>query len=610
MKSKILFPAFVVSVAALYLTWVFLPPSDADGAMQLRKFASLPVQESGRIMPFDTFARIRLLVLGHKAWVADVKHDKKGRTIFEKNEKAEPGQSRKVIEEKPMSQVAWALDTIVHNPLTNERRFIRIDNDQVLAWLKLDPNRHGLRFSLREFASNPQLIEEAKRIHEVGLNKEDKKDVKIAELNDKFGTVMRMVGLDDPHLIPPSAQARGNRSIRDVPWLSLLGAIEDQNATADPKALKYVKAILTEYHAGNIAGFNREVDAYRDYLNALDPTLLFPASVETLSNHFAPFYQCCILFGFVFLLACLSWMVWSEPLANAAFALGIFTVVVYTIALGVRIWMSGYAPVTNLYSSAIFIGWGAAILCLGLEAIIRNGIGCVLAAVTAFLALIVAINLVDGDTMGKLVAVLESNFWLSTHVTCVTFGYMATFVAGFLGIAYVLLGVFTNKLRGEPGVMLVKVTYGVVCFATLLSFVGTVLGGIWADQSWGRFWGWDPKENGALLIVIWNAVILHARWGGIVKSRGVALLAIGGNLMTSWSWFGVNLLNVGLHSYGFTKGLRDWLIVSFELKLAGIAIGMIPQRSWASSRPCRRRPPRRPSRRAMPKRRTTCGRPG
>ena len=64
--------------------------------------------------------------------------------------------------------------------------------------------------------------------------------------------------------------------------------------------------------------------------------------------------------------------------------------------------------------------------------------------------------------------------------------------------------------------------YGIVCFALLFSFVGTVLGGIWADQSWGRFWGWDPKENGALLIVLWNALILHARWGGLVSDRGLA----------------------------------------------------------------------------------------
>jgi ABC-type transport system involved in cytochrome c biogenesis permease subunit len=583
MSSKIFFPMFVVSAAALYLTAVFLPPADAYGEMELQKFASLPVQESGRIMPFDTFARIRLLVLGHKEWVADIQMNEKGEAIRDEN--------GEIVQGKPMSQVAWALDTIVHKPATNERRFIRIDNDQLLAWLKLDPNRHGLRYSLMEFANNKELLQEAKRIAEEGtVNKNDLKDVKIAELNEKFGTVMRIVGLDDPHLIPPSAAARGKQSLRDVPWLSIGRAFEDESA--DPKALEHVRTILSAYHGGKVTEFNRGVDAYRDYLNTLDPTLLFPTRVETLSNHFAPFYQCCILFGFVFLMACMSWTFWSEPLANAALALGIFTVLVYTVALGVRIWISGYAPVTNLYSSAIFIGWGAAILCLGLEGLLRNGIGSVLAAVTGFLALIVAINLVDGDTMGKLVAVLESNFWLSTHVTCVTFGYMATFVAGFLGIAYVLLGVFTDKLRGETGVQLVKVTYGVICFATLLSFVGTVLGGIWADQSWGRFWGWDPKENGALLIVVWNAIILHSRWGGIVKSRGVALLAIGGNIVTSWSWFGVNLLGIGLHNYGFMKGVMTVLFVWAVANLAIIAIGMIPQRNWASFAPRNAEPPR------------------
>ena len=96
--------------------------------------------------------------------------------------------------------------------------------------------------------------------------------------------------------------------------------------------------------------------------------------------------------------------------------------------------------------------------------------------------------------------------------------------------------------------------YGVVCFATLFSFVGTVLGGIWADQSWGRFWGWDPKENGALLIVIWNALILHARWGGMVKQRGMAVLAVVGNIVTAWSWFGTNMLGVGLHPTASWRG--------------------------------------------------------
>jgi len=115
--------------------------------------------------------------------------------------------------------------------------------------------------------------------------------------------------------------------------------------------------------------------------------------------------------------------------------------------------------------------------------------------------------------------------------------------------------------------------------------VGTVLGGIWADQSWGRFWGWDPKENGALIIVIWNALILHARWGGLVRQRGLICLAIFGNIVTSWSWFGTNMLGIGLHSYGFTEAAFWWLSAFIALQLALIALGNLPLEKWRSFRP-------------------------
>ena len=131
--------------------------------------------------------------------------------------------------------------------------------------------------------------------------------------------------------------------------------------------------------------------------------------------------------------------------------------------------------------------------------------------------------------------------------------------------------------------------YGVVCFATLLSFVGTVLGGIWADQSWGRFWGWDPKENGALLIVIWNALILHARWAGMVKERGMAVLAVVGNMVTAWSWFGTNQLGVGLHAYGFMSGAVFYLWGFWLFNLAVIGVGMLPMHMWLSSTTMRQR---------------------
>jgi ABC-type transport system involved in cytochrome c biogenesis permease subunit len=181
-------------------------------------------------------------------------------------------------------------------------------------------------------------------------------------------------------------------------------------------------------------------------------------------------------------------------------------------------------------------------------------------------------------------AVLDSNFWLATHVVVITVGYSATYLAGFLALIYVFRGLLTKSLDQGTADALTRMVYGIVCFATLFSLVGTVLGGIWADQSWGRFWGWDPKENGALLIVLWNAIILHCRWGGLVKQRGLMALAIFGNVVTSWSWFGTNMLGVGLHSYGFMDEAFFWLVTFVATQLLAIGLALIPLEKWRSFR--------------------------
>ncbi|NQY74736.1 MAG: cytochrome c biogenesis protein CcsA [Candidatus Margulisbacteria bacterium] len=119
---------------------------------------------------------------------------------------------------------------------------------------------------------------------------------------------------------------------------------------------------------------------------------------------------------------------------------------------------------------------------------------------------------------------------------------------------------------------------GLVCFALLFSFVGTVLGGIWADQSWGRFWGWDPKENAALLIVLWNVIILHARIGGYIQTRGLMVMAVFGNIVNSFSWFGVNMLGIGLHSYGF-MGQTFYALAGFIVsQLLVMGLGVLPEK--------------------------------
>ena len=244
-----------------------------------------------------------------------------------------------------------------------------------------------------------------------------------------------------------------------------------------------------------------------------------------------------------------------------------------------------------LLCGPVFVGWGAVILGLILERIYRDGIGNVVASSSwvrdpACLAHGLSLS---GDTMEMLQAVLDTNFWLATHVVIITIGYSATFVAGFLAIVYVVRDFVSNKVAFDKvnRTGITKMIYGIVCFATLFSFVGTVLGGIWADQSWGRFWGWDPKENGALMIVIWNAPILHARWGGIIRERGMVAAAIFGNVITAWSFFGTNMLGIGLHSYGFMDKAFAWLMVfvcsQIVILTGGLMLGTLDNAGKAAS---------------------------
>ena len=179
---------------------------------------------------------------------------------------------------------------------------------------------------------------------------------------------------------------------------------------------------------------------------------------------------------------------------RAAFYLLLLALAVHTFGLVSRMYLQERPPVTNLYSSAIFIGWGAVIVALILERIFRDGIGAACAGAIGFITLIIAHHLAgNGDTLEMLQAVLDTNIWLATHVVAITTGYSAMFLAGMLAIIYIVRGVFTRSLTKQTADSLARMTYGVVCFATLFSFVGTVLGGIWADQSWGRFLGLGPE---------------------------------------------------------------------------------------------------------------------
>lgn len=504
----------------------------------------------------------------------------------------------------------------------------------------------------------------------------------------------------DPGMIPAEARRDWLLTVLSLLSKDEKDKVRDQmqkdtegKLAANPAAVDWNK-MVSAYRDDKPDEFNKQLKDYRDsQLHHLSGADLARVRLEATYDRFAPFYQCTGLYVFAFLLTAVGFILkaaekpqWGDALRVSASRVLYLTLVVHTAALLVRMYLMDrpFVFVTNLYSSAIFIGWGCVVIGVVLERLYPIGIGNAIAAILGLSTTIVAHNLATEDTLEMMQAVLDTNFWLSTHVTTVTLGYTATFVAGFLGVLYVFQmlaaviresfesakpptadallafgaaaaglvaiplllywmlitaltkfeyihsglqpvllflaiaagGVYflsllflrataegvdhhgnpvAGKVPGivqpvagmaltpETGKVLSQMIYGIVCFATLLSFVGTVLGGIWADQSWGRFWGWDPKENGAVLIVLWNSLILHARWCGLVKERGMAVLAVVGNMITAWSWFGTNQLGIGLHAYGFDTRLADGCANFWLSQLIVIGLGLIPRQYWASA---------------------------
>jgi ABC-type transport system involved in cytochrome c biogenesis permease subunit len=232
----------------------------------------------------------------------------------------------------------------------------------------------------------------------------------------------------------------------------------------------------------------------------------------------------------------------------------------------------GRPPVTNLYATFIFVGWVSVLLGLVMEYFQRNRLGLLIASISGLALLLTSGRFAsEGDTMGVMVAVLDSNFWLATHVVTITIGYAGCVVAGLIGHIYMVQAIFR-----DPDHPLLKETfdsmYGALAFGLIFSFLGTMLGGVWADQSWGRFWGWDPKENGALVIVLWSAVLFHARTARMVGPVGFAGGCVLGVIWVLLAWLGVNLLGVGLHSYGFTSGLALGLMIACAIELLFVVV--------------------------------------
>jgi ABC-type transport system involved in cytochrome c biogenesis permease subunit len=612
------FPVAVVAVFALYALGKAYPRPETYKEMNLSSVGELPVLDSGRVKPLDSFARTSLLYISGRSDFEDANGDKQ-------------------------PAIRWLMDVMAfEDPNASpgaDHRVFRVDNEQLLYLFGLD-TREGLRYSWNELRKkydkfeaafekakqmdekkldlfNSKVLELARRLRVyeqiamgrtptvapkeqgskewVSLSEVDQtlfarisdadKERARAEATREVDAVLRQNG-QDPSSLRPEVQARRNQIIDQMMVHRLVEGSRSRRGEVSPPAGAFAD-ILAAYRDNKPKAFAEAVTKYRtEFAYPLNPEFRDTTRFETAFNAAAPFYLSAILYIFAGVFAFLSWIGWSEPFRRAGVGLATMAVLLHVAGLLGRMYLMGrpLVFVTNLYSSALLIGCGAVAVCLLIEWAYKNGVALVVGTVLGATTVKIAHHLsTDGnDTLGTLVAVLDTNFWLASHVTTITMGYAATYIAGLMGVVYIVWGLFFTTLSKEKHVTLGKMTYGVTCFALLLSFVGTVLGGIWADQSWGRFWGWDPKENGAVLIVIWNALILHARWGGMVKQRGLAVLAVVGIMVTTWSWFGTNQLGVGLHNYGFNKTLAEGCMYTWIVSASVIAAGLIPLPYWRS----------------------------
>jgi len=624
----LILPALFV-LSFLFVAGLMLrPPTDTKANMKIHEFGKLPVVYQGRVKPLDTLARNTLRVISDKDRFED--HLNFNPDVDKKPKKLpairwmmdvmagspEADQHRVYRIDNPDVQTLLGLDPkrerfrYALNEFRDKigaleaqlREMPKEDEDRSLFQQKLVQLERRLRAQRLIEVAFGRVIPPMPTQQQLDANPEEAKQqvVRIQRMLMSLPELEKALKNFQPPLsIPlPEADAEEGRE-----WVAFATAwnekygkelfeglgIDTSNAPNVPKfksskAAELWDTMLYSYADSKTKPFNDALAEYQQLLEDQQPAKLSSGKVrfEHFFNNFQPFTICNVFYVVAFVLVLAGWLLSSfgalRVLNRSAFWLILATFVLHTLALMGRVYISGRPPITNLYSSAVFIGWGAVGFGLLLEVLYGTsksayslGIGNILASVVGFLTLLIAYGLAaDGDTFTVLQAVLDTQFWLATHVVCISLGYMTTFVAGALGVIYIATLAWRNP---ELGKALTSMTYGTLCFAIFFSFVGTVLGGLWADDSWGRFWGWDPKENGALIIVLWNALILHARWGGIIRQKGMAILAVLGNITTAWSWFGVNELGVGLHSYGFTEGRLPKLALFVASQLLVVLIG-------------------------------------
>ena len=359
-------------------------------------------------------------------------------------------------------------------------------------------------------------------------------------------------------IIPPSKDDSSGLWLS--PWELFDGRLIEPH---QDKIIKSLESYLLARFENNIENQNIALSSYKTGLishvgKKVDFSIL---SKERWLNEADLFTNSLVFYLLGFILLGISWMIKPVIFKSVAFYSIIIGFCLHTLGIYLRMVIMSRPPISTLYETVIFVGVVIVLISLIIEYIRKDGLGIFIGSISGSLLHYVGFGYAaDGDTLEMLVAVLNSNFWLATHVTTIILGYGTSLMAGLIGHIYLI-----EKIRVPKDSVRLKSIYnnmfGVTLIALFFTLFGTILGGIWADQSWGRFWGWDPKENGALLIVLWQLMMVHMRLSGLAKPDKFALGMVLNNIVVIMAWFGVNLLSIGLHSYGFASGIAVNLIL-------------------------------------------------
>jgi ABC-type transport system involved in cytochrome c biogenesis permease subunit len=577
----------------------------------LELFARLPVQEGGRVKPLDTYAQFRLLRLNGKRKLITTDGEKLGPTAwlldcFFFPERARTYRAFLVRDQAVLEAVGVRVEGRKKNDRYSYAELVagreKLFSEASRVHAIESKNRNGLESQIYALALNLRDFEDL--THALDFARADLPTYATEALRAVYGSEPQpgvahfLNGL--PKLMA-ELEARGESLTteqREAERQALMGLNDElDSAGRSSSALAVYPPVdlsqeewhftigaLEEAYAGKpepaqlIAGWEA-------LMRTRDDPAAFEAELEQLHARTSAmaerrgeyskvplevsfyrwdfFTRALVAFLGSFVLLCASWLLpRARWLAKGVGGLSLLATVLVVAGVTMRCVLRERPPVSTLYETILFITGSCAIVLLVVEWIQRKGIALALTPVLGAAGMFLSMKYelkeaaLAGDTMPSLVAVLDTNFWLATHVTTITLGYAAGLLAAALGNLW-MLGKMVGFKRGDADFYrtISRMTYGVVCFGLIFSVVGTILGGVWANYSWGRFWGWDPKENGALLICIAQLLTLHARMGGYIREHGIAALSALNGLVVAFSWWHVNNLGVGLHSYGKTEGV-------------------------------------------------------